>query len=134
MALLGILSSTDSTTATTTAASSATASQQQQLGKKKSSSFCGDEVASRRVTDCDWSANARNPRSIRVSRRDDFDEFREVVRLAREEGCLFARKFSGVASITTSSISSSSSSNKISNNRSSKTIVTCVDSEKNQNA
>ena len=80
MALLGILSPPAAATSTTPSPQS-----------------CGDEVASRRVTYCDWSAKAKNPEAFSVARLDDFREFRKVVELAREEGCLFARNFSGCA-------------------------------------
>jgi len=74
LALLGIVSSSQSSS-----------SHQNQQG--------GDEIARRRITYCDWSDNAKNPKSISITRQKDFKEFRNVVRLAREEGCLFARKF-----------------------------------------
>ena len=53
----------------------------------------GDQVANRRVTYCDWSMSARNPASFNVLLEGRKAEFPEVVRKAREEGCLFARKF-----------------------------------------
>ncbi len=52
-----------------------------------------DEVARKRITYCDWSMNAKNPASFDITRTDGFKELKRVVRLAREEGCLFARKF-----------------------------------------
>jgi hypothetical protein len=51
------------------------------------------EVCTKRVTYCDWSENAKNPATFVISRRDNFKEFRNVIKLAREEGCLLARKF-----------------------------------------
>ena len=53
----------------------------------------GDKVSNRRITYCDWSMSARNPGSFNVLLEGRKAEFLEVVRLAREEGCLFARKF-----------------------------------------
>ena len=53
----------------------------------------GDKVANRRITYCDWSMSARNPASFNVLLEGRKAEFSEVVRKAREEGCLFARKF-----------------------------------------
>ena len=53
----------------------------------------GDNVANRRITYCDWSMSARNPASFNVLLEGRKAEFPEVVRKAREEGCLFARKF-----------------------------------------
>jgi hypothetical protein len=52
-----------------------------------------EEVCRRRVTYCDWSMNAKNPASFLISRKDNFKELIRVMRLAREERCLFARKF-----------------------------------------
>ena len=53
----------------------------------------GDKVINRRITYCDWSMSARNPASFNVLLEGRKAEFPEVVRKAREEGCLFARKF-----------------------------------------
>lgn len=55
-------------------------------------SSASNEVADRRVTYCDWSMNARNPETFIVSTDGDLSELKRVVQLAREEGCLFARK------------------------------------------
>lgn len=52
-----------------------------------------EEVCNRRVTYCDWSMNAKNPASFVINRQDKFKELIRVVRLARQERCLFARKF-----------------------------------------
>jgi hypothetical protein len=53
------------------------------------------EIAFKRVTYCDWSENARNPASFVVNPQEDaeFKELNKKVILARDEGCLFARKF-----------------------------------------
>ena len=64
-------------------------------GDKKESSM-DKEVVRRRVTYCDWSMNAKNPESFEINRKDKFKELRRVIRLAREEGCLFARKFTPI--------------------------------------
>ena len=54
-----------------------------------------DSIALSRVTYCDWSENARNPASFVINRQQDshFKELKRRIRMAREEGCLFARKF-----------------------------------------
>lgn len=52
-----------------------------------------EEIATRRITYCDWSMNAKNPASFLLSKKDDFQQLKEVFQLARAEGCLFARKF-----------------------------------------
>lgn len=49
----------------------------------------GDEVSKRRLTYCDWSESAKNPVTFH-----GVSHFREVFAKAREEDCLFARKFS----------------------------------------
>eukprot|EP00551_Chaetoceros_affinis_P006497 CAMPEP_0203663090 /NCGR_PEP_ID=MMETSP0090-20130426/817_1 /ASSEMBLY_ACC=CAM_ASM_001088 /TAXON_ID=426623 /ORGANISM="Chaetoceros affinis, Strain CCMP159" /LENGTH=680 /DNA_ID=CAMNT_0050525957 /DNA_START=201 /DNA_END=2243 /DNA_ORIENTATION=- len=56
-----------------------------------------DEIAFKRLTYCDWSESARNPASFVVNRQQDpeFKELRTRIDLARDEGCLFARKFTG---------------------------------------
>ena len=61
----------------------------------ESSKSIKEEIASRRVTYCDWSMNAKNPASFVINKQDDpqFKELRKIIRLARDEGCLFARKF-----------------------------------------
>mmetsp|Transcript_2920 Transcript_2920/g.5470 ORF Transcript_2920/g.5470 Transcript_2920/m.5470 type:complete len:694 (+) Transcript_2920:79-2160(+) len=51
------------------------------------------EACIKRVTYCDWSENAKNPATFTIRRKDNFKEFKKVIKLAREEGCLFARKF-----------------------------------------
>ncbi len=55
----------------------------------------GKEIASRRVTYCDWSENAKNPASFIINRQQDPDykELKRRIIMARKEGCLFARKF-----------------------------------------
>jgi len=54
-----------------------------------------EEITFRRVTYCDWSMNAKNPASFVIDRNHDakFKELKQIVRMAREEKCLFARKF-----------------------------------------
>jgi hypothetical protein len=61
-----------------------------------------NEVLRRRVTYCDWSMNAKNPASFEINRKDKFKELRAVIRLAREEGCLFARKFTPILELVPS--------------------------------
>ena len=61
--------------------------------ESKNDADLGDQVANRRITYCDWSMSARNPASFNVLLEGRKAEFPEVVRKAREEGCLFARKF-----------------------------------------
>ena len=51
------------------------------------------EIVKRRITYCDWSMSAKNPASFEIDRNESFQELKRVIRLAREEGCLFARKF-----------------------------------------
>ena len=62
-------------------------------GRKGSDLELGDKVSNRRITYCDWTLSARNPASFNVLLEGRKAEFLEVVRKAREEGCLFARKF-----------------------------------------
>lgn len=62
-------------------------------GRKGSDLELGDKVSNRRITYCDWSMSARNPATFNVLLEGRKAEFLEVVRKAREEGCLFARKF-----------------------------------------
>jgi hypothetical protein len=47
------------------------------------------QIARRRVTYCDWSVSARNPASFVKGAED----LKRVAAIARNEGCLFARKF-----------------------------------------
>jgi len=83
MSLLGVLSEDESseTPATTTTTTSA-----DPMNMNK-------EIAKRRITYCDWSMSAKNPASFEIDRNESFQELKRVIRLAREEGCLFARKF-----------------------------------------
>ena len=55
---------------------------------KEEESRIGYEIRRRRSTYCDWSMGAKNPVSFST-----VDEWNDVVCKAREEGCLFARKF-----------------------------------------
>jgi hypothetical protein len=50
----------------------------------------GDSVMKRRVTYCDWSCGAKNPALF-----NGIKDLREMITVARQENCLFARKFSG---------------------------------------
>lgn len=50
-------------------------------------------VHRKRVTYCDWSMNAKNPAAFELDRKNNFKELRDVVKAARKEGCIFARKF-----------------------------------------
>jgi len=50
----------------------------------------GDNVMKRRVTYCDWSCGAKNPALF-----NGIKDLREMITVARQENCLFARKFSG---------------------------------------
>jgi len=50
-------------------------------------SGAGGGIRRRRITYCDWSVGAKNPASFTSS------EWRDIVKKARGEGCLFARKF-----------------------------------------
>ena len=86
MALLGILSSSNTPNPPNTSTNTEPSS------LSSSSSF--KDVAIRRVTYCDWTTNAKNPATFTVSRHDQFKDFSQVLRLARNNGCLFARKFS----------------------------------------
>ena len=54
-----------------------------------------EEIASKRVTYCDWSENAKNPACFMINKQQDskFVELKKRISLARDEGCLFARKF-----------------------------------------
>ena len=54
-----------------------------------------EQIAMKRVTYCDWSENAKNPASFAMNRQQDanFLEIKRRIKLARDEGCLFARKF-----------------------------------------
>ena len=65
----------------------------EKLNSTSMDSTATNEVAYRRVTYCDWSMNARNPETFTITNQDEFSDVKRVVRLAREEGCLFARKF-----------------------------------------
>jgi hypothetical protein len=47
------------------------------------------QIARRRVTYCDWSVSARNPASFVKG----VEDLKRVAAIARNEGCLFARKF-----------------------------------------
>lgn len=62
---------------------------------KETSDSSRKEIASRRVTYCDWSENAKNPASFIINRQQDPDykELKRRIIMARNEGCLFARKF-----------------------------------------
>lgn len=53
----------------------------------KSESCAGDQIRRRKVTYCDWSLSAKNPSSFTAQ------DWAGVLSKAREEGCLFARKF-----------------------------------------
>jgi hypothetical protein len=55
---------------------------------KEDESLIGYEIRRRRSTYCDWSMGAKNPVSFST-----IQEWKDVVCLARNEGCLFARKF-----------------------------------------
>jgi hypothetical protein len=55
---------------------------------KEDESRIGNEILRRRSTYCDWSMGAKNPISFST-----IQEWKDVVCLARNEGCLFARKF-----------------------------------------
>jgi hypothetical protein len=55
---------------------------------KEDESRIGYEIRRRRSTYCDWSMGAKNPVSFST-----IQEWKDVVCLARNEGCLFARKF-----------------------------------------
>ena len=55
---------------------------------KEEESRIGYEIRRRRSTYCDWSMGAKNPVSFST-----IEEWNDVVCKAREEGCLFARKF-----------------------------------------
>lgn len=74
------------------------------LGKDKDKSSSGQDddkndekshsiVHRKRVTYCDWSMNAKNPAAFEMDRKNNFKELRDVVKAARKEGCIFARKF-----------------------------------------
>jgi hypothetical protein len=73
----------DTTTTTTT-----TSGQKRKRITKEDESRIGDEIRRRRSTYCDWSMGAKNPKSFST-----IQEWKDVVCLARNEGCLFARKF-----------------------------------------
>lgn len=85
MALLGILNADDNDQTETVGSIEAKLTPSQEGIK--------NEVCKRRVTYCDWSMNAKNPASFLIDRKDRFKELVRVIRLAREEGSLFARKF-----------------------------------------
>lgn len=61
---------------------------------ESASASLDNEVCRKRMTYCDWSENPKNPATFEINRNNKFKELRRVIRLAREEGCLFARKFS----------------------------------------
>eukprot|EP00581_Thalassiosira_minuscula_P031327 CAMPEP_0183767812 /NCGR_PEP_ID=MMETSP0739-20130205/12408_1 /TAXON_ID=385413 /ORGANISM="Thalassiosira miniscula, Strain CCMP1093" /LENGTH=583 /DNA_ID=CAMNT_0026006753 /DNA_START=12 /DNA_END=1763 /DNA_ORIENTATION=+ len=60
---------------------------QQQRNNNKES-LAGKQVRRRKITYCDWSVGAKNPASFTT-----VEEWRDVVKKARGEGCLLARKF-----------------------------------------
>jgi hypothetical protein len=82
-----------------------------------------NEVADRRVTYCDWSMNARNPETFIISTEDNFNELKRVVQLAREEGCLFARKIVLKGSVEESKLQGQSHGTN-DNERSSASLIT----------
>ena len=53
----------------------------------------GDGIRKRRITYCDWSMGAKNPASLTCL------EWKDVVKKARGEGCLLARKFVPASSL-----------------------------------
>ena len=63
------------------------------VNEKTDESVLSKEIVKRRITYCDWSMSAKNPETFRISRKSNFASLKEVVKLAREEGCLIARKF-----------------------------------------
>jgi hypothetical protein len=65
-----------------------TSGQKRKRITKEEESRIGYEIRRRRSTYCDWSMGAKNPVSFST-----VDEWKNVVCKAREEGCLFARKF-----------------------------------------
>jgi len=64
------------------------------LGDSDKNKTLAKGVWKRRVTYCDWTESAKNPKSF-----TNLQEFKDVVNKAREEGCLLARKFSQHISI-----------------------------------
>ena len=86
MSLLGILADGDDVKDNPTKTSGS-------LTTTTTAAAMSKEVARKRVTYCDWSMNAKNPASFIISRKEKFKELKRVMRLAREEGCIFARKF-----------------------------------------
>lgn len=95
MSLLGILEAGDETDDTSINDAKA-------INSNKNELSMDNEVLRRRVTYCDWSMNAKNPASFEINRKDKFKELRAVIRLAREEGCLFARKFTPILELVPS--------------------------------
>ena len=57
------------------------------LSKDVENSITG-EITKRRVTYCDWSANAKNPATF-----SGIEDLKEIIKVGREEGCIFGRKF-----------------------------------------
>mmetsp|Transcript_6535 Transcript_6535/g.13754 ORF Transcript_6535/g.13754 Transcript_6535/m.13754 type:complete len:551 (+) Transcript_6535:183-1835(+) len=65
----------------------------QDSGVDTADSSIGVNVLNRRITYCDWSMSAKNPASFNVLAKGRKAEYNGAVRKARDEGCLFARKF-----------------------------------------
>jgi len=58
-------------------------------GSTTTTRMIGPNVQKRRITYCDWSGGAKNPVTFQ-----DVQDLRNCISLARNEGCLLARKFS----------------------------------------
>ena len=105
MALLGMFGNDDDGSDDNDVCGSATRTEITDRDEEtESSNSIKNEIASKRVTYCDWSMNAKNPASFIINKQDDpqFKELKKIVKLARDEGCLFARKFSTGYNVTTS--------------------------------